>query len=162
MKMEILNLLVKIMKKLLYLALLGIIFTSCQKEEFEIERNYQFEMTGRTTQDINGYYHLTIDPFETQQTLHRFGAEVTNIDKWGLPTQVIWYCDNFWSIDFFNSTSNIPIINGTSYADPLLDSVFCIMAPIGSMIGDTVEIKGTAYFEEGNIILQDSFQIIFE
>ena len=49
------------MKNLLYLALLGIIFTSCQKEEFEIERNYQFEMTGRTTQDINGYYHVKIN-----------------------------------------------------------------------------------------------------
>jgi hypothetical protein len=36
------------------------------------------------------------------------------------------------------------------------------MAPIGSMIGDTIEIKGTAYFEEGNISLHDSFQIIFE
>ena len=63
---------------------------------------------------------------------------------------------------FFNSTANIPIINGTSYTDPMLDSVFCMMAPVGSMIGDTIEIKGTAYFEEGNIILQDSFRIIFE
>ena len=150
------------MKRILILIL--IITISCDDTEyFEFpEINYKFDMDGRTFIDNNGYYHLTINPSETQQTLHRFGAEITNIDKWGLPSQVIWYCDDFWSVDFFNSTSNVPIINGTSYADPLLDSVFCIMAPIGSMIGDTIEIKGTAYFEEGNISLHDSFQIIFE
>ena len=150
------------MKRILILIL--IITISCDDTEyFEFpEIDYKFDMDGRTFIDNNGYYHLTIDPSETQQTLHRFGAEITNIDKWGLPSQVIWYCDDFWSVDFFNSTSNVPIINGTSYADPLLDSVFCIMAPIGSMIGDTIEIKGTAYFEEGNISLHDSFQIIFE
>ena len=150
------------MKRILILIL--IIFTSCDDTEYfefpEIE--YKFNIDGKTFIDNNGYYHLIINPSETQQTLHRFGAEVTNIDKWGLPTQVIWYCDDFWSIDFFNSTANVPIINGTSYADPLLDSVYCMMAPIGSMIGDTIEIKGTAYFEEGDISLQDSFHIIFE
>ena len=45
------------MKKLLYLVALGAMFTSCEKtEEFEIPTNYQFEMTGRTSQDINGYF----------------------------------------------------------------------------------------------------------
>ena len=77
------------MKKILYLALLGIIFTSCQKEEFEIETNYQFEMTGRTTQDINGYYHVTLNPQEDQQTLHRFGAYVTSVDNCNIPTKNI-------------------------------------------------------------------------
>ena len=48
----------KVMKKLLYLMVVGVVFTSCQKEEFEIDRNYQFKMTGRTAQDVNGYYHL--------------------------------------------------------------------------------------------------------
>ena len=43
-----------------------------------------------------------------------------------------------------------------------IDSVYCIMAPVGSMVGDTVTISGKAIFEEGDIILHDSFQIIFE
>ena len=152
------------MKRILILILIITITTSCDDTEYYEfpEIDYKFNMDGRTFIDNNGYYHLTIDPSETQQTLHRFGAEITNIDKWGLPSQVIWYCDNFWSIDFFNSTANVPIINGTSYADPLLDSVYCVMAPVGSMIGDTIKINGIAYFEEGNISLQDSFQIIFE
>jgi len=150
------------MKYILILSLL--LLLSCDDTEYYefLEINYKFNIDGRTSMDNNGYYHLTIDPSENQQTLHRFGAEITNIDKWGLPPQVIWNCDDFWSVDFFNSTANIPIINGTSFADPLLDSVYCIMAPVGSMIGDTVKIKGTAYFEEGDISLHDSFQIIFE
>ena len=176
------------MKKILYLALLGIIFTSCQKEEFEIETNYQFEMTGRTTQDINGYYHVTLNPQEDQQTLHRFGAYVTSVDKWNLPTQVIWRCDAFWytpdplghtyieignvppgespwswenfAVTGYNGMT-VPIVNSTSYADPVKDSVFCMMAPIGAMVRDTVTIYGKAYFEEGDIKLEDSINVIF-
>ena len=62
------------MKKLLYFLVVGVLFTSCQKDEFEIPTNYQFEMTGRTSQDINGYYHVSINSSEDQQSLHRFGA----------------------------------------------------------------------------------------
>ena len=144
--------------------LLILTLSSCDDTDYYEfpEINYKFNINGNTYQDNNGYYHLIIDPLETQQTLHRFGAEITNMDKYGLPPQVIWHCDSFWSIDFFNTIANVPIVNGTSYADPLLDSIFCMMAPVGSMIGDTVEIKGIAYFEEGDIQLQDSFQIIFE
>jgi hypothetical protein len=56
----------------------------------------------------------------------------------------------------------VPIVNGTSHADPNMDSVFCMMAPIGAMIGDTVTIYGRASFEEGDVILEDNFNIIFE
>ena len=56
----------------------------------------------------------------------------------------------------------VPIVNGTSYADPMMDSIYCMMAPIGAMIGDTVTIYGQAWFEEGDIKLEDSFNIIFE
>jgi hypothetical protein len=174
------------MKKLLFLLVLGVIFTSCQKEEFEIETNYNFKMTGRTSQDINEYYHLTLDTTEAQQTLHRFGAYVTNVDKWNLPTQVIWRCnafwytpdtlgymyvetqyiDNPWDWNEFTITGyegmTVPIVNGTSHADPSVDSVFCMMAPIGAMVGDTVTIYGQAWFEEGDVVLEDNINIIFE
>ena len=177
------------MKKLLYILVIGIGLTSCTKEEFEIETNYQFEMTGRTSQDINGYYHLTLDPDTLKQTLHRFGAYVTNVDKWGLPTRVLWSCDAFWylqdtigytyieignvptgestwSWENFAVTGyqgmTVPIVNGTSHADPAVDSVFCMMAPIGAMIGDTVTIYGKAKFEEGDVTLYDSINVIFE
>ena len=79
------------MKRLLLLLAVGATLVSCQKEEFEIEsHNYEFEMVGRTFQDTEGYYHVTINPTEGQQTLHRFGAYITNIDSYGLPSQVIW------------------------------------------------------------------------
>ena len=56
----------------------------------------------------------------------------------------------------------VPIVNGISHADPLVDSAYCMMAPIGSMVGDTVTIYGQAWFEEGDIILNDSINVIFE
>ena len=83
------------MKRLLLALSLGACLASCTKDEFEVDPNYQFKMTGRTTQDINGYYHVAINPAENQQSLHRFGAHVTNVDVYGLPTQVIWRCDAF-------------------------------------------------------------------
>ena len=146
------------MKKLLYLMVLGAIFTSCEKTEFEIETNYQFKMTGRTDLDLNGYYHLKLDPRENQQTLHRFGAYITNIDIYGLPSQVIWSCETYW---IYNGNT-VPIVNGTSFADPNIDSVFCMMAPIFEVVGDTTIIYGQAWFEEGDIILTDSINIIFK
>ena len=42
------------------------------------------------------------------------------------------------------------------------DSVYAVIAPIGMMIGDTVEIFGKAVFEEGDINMYDSINIIFE
>ena len=56
----------------------------------------------------------------------------------------------------------VPIVNGTSHADPAVDSAYCMMAPIGAMIGDTVTIYGQAWFEEGDVILYDSINVIFE
>jgi len=148
--------------KTILILIIGIILSSCEPED-NLKTNYIFEMTGRCPQDNNGYYHLNIDPLENQQTLHRFGAYVTNIDIWNIPTQVVWNCDTFWSYEFQNGNNmNVPIVNGTSFADPMVDSIFCMMAPVGSMIGDTVLISGKAVFEEGDIILYDSFQVIFE
>ena len=141
------------MKKILYLLVIGVMFTSCEKEDFQrFEADYDFKMTGRCLQDVNGYYHLSLIPSETTQTTHRFGAYVTNVDMYNLPTEIIWKCD----------AGVIPIINTHSYADPAVDSVYCMLAPTGIMIGDTVTIHGQAWFEEGDIIKYDSFNIIFE
>ena len=169
------------------------LFTSCTKDEFgldiqETPHTYQFDMVGRSYQDNNGYYHVTLDTIQNKQTLHRFGAYITIIDKWGLPAQVIWRCDAFWytpdtlghtyieignvptgespwSWENFAITGyegmTVPIVNGTSFADPQVDSVFCMMAPIGAMIGDTVTIYGKAWFEEGDITLEDNIKVIF-
>ena len=183
---------------LLFWIVVCVLLTSCEKEfeyhEFQEidphqQNDYQFKMTGRTYQDSNDYYHITINPDTLQQTLHRFGAYVSNTDKWGLPTQIIWRCDAYWYLpDTLGHTyieignvptgespwswenfavagyegMTVPIVNGTSYADPIIDSAFCMMAPIGAMIGDTVTIYGQAWVEEGDIVLYDEFNIIFD
>jgi len=147
------------MNKLIGLAISAVIFTSCESTYYDLppEKNYKFDMVGRCPQDDNGYYHLKLIQGNSQ-TLHRFGAYVTNTDKWDLPTQVFWRCENTWTFQ------GIPvyIVNGTSYADPAVDSVFCMMGPVYEMKGDTVTIHGEAWFEEGDIIKNDSFNIIFE
>ena len=164
------------MKRLVMLLSLGAIFTSCEKtsplddyiETYEAAYvdtthitnpyiDYQFSMDGRCLQDNNGYYQLTLNP-GSNQTLHRFGAYITNIDIYGLPSQVIWSCEAYWMYD----GNTVPIINGTSFADPNVDSVFCMMAPVFTMVDDTVTIYGQAWFEEGDIILKDSINVIFK
>ena len=37
-----------------------------------------------------------------------------------------------------------------------------MMVPIGAMIGDTATVWGRAYFEEGDVVIEDKFKIIFE
>lgn len=164
------------MKNLIVLATLIVIFTSCEKsnpldDAIDIYEqsltdttshtlpniNYQFNMNGRCFQDNNGYYHLNLNE-GSNQTLHRFGAYITNTDIYGLPSQVIWSCNAYWE---YNG-NNIPIVNGTSFADPNVDSIFCMMAPIFEMQNDTAIIYGRAWFEEGDIILTDSINIIFK
>ena len=165
------------MNKIIILAMSLVIFTSCEKSNSlddysKIYENtidslnitstipfidYKFNMVGRCQQDNNGYYHLPLIEGENQ-TLHRFGAYTTNVDIYGLPTQVIWTCDAYWEYN----DNTVPIINGTSYADPNVDSVFCMMAPIFEMQNDTVTIYGQAWFEEGDVILKDSINIIFK
>jgi len=119
--------------------------------------DYKFNMNGRCFQDNNGYYHLPLIS-GVNQTLHRFGAYITNIDIYGLPSHVIWSCNAYW---VYNENT-VPIVNGTSFADPNVDSVFCMMAPIFDMQNDTVTIYGQARFEEGDVILTDSINIIFK
>ena len=180
------------MNKLIVLAISLVIFTSCEKTELTPEVKYDFEMTGRTNQDINGYYHLKLrnpGSSDNHQTLHRFGAHITNFDSYGLPSQVFWTCDAFWylqdtigytyieignvptgqspwSWENFAVTGfggmTVPIVNGTSNADSQFDSIYCMMAPVWEMKGDTVTIYGEAWFEEGDITIEDSFNIIFE
>ena len=165
------------MKNLMVLLGLILVFTSCEKssplddyeevygntlDSLDITStipniNYEFKMNGRCVQDNNGYYRLSLIEGENQ-TLHRFGAYITNTDIYGLPSQVIWSCDAYW---VYNE-STVPIVNGTSFADPNVDSVFCMMAPIFDMQNDTVTIYGQARFEEGDIILTDSINVIFE
>ena len=163
------------MKKLLLVSLV-VVLTSCEKNDpledlidvYETALtdttnttissiDYQFNMDGRCLQDNNGYYQLTLNP-GSNQTLHRFGAYITNTDIYGLPSQVIWSCEAYWMYD----GNTVPIINGTSFADPNVDSVFCMMAPVFTMVGDTVTIYGQAWFEEGDVIKYDSINVIFK
>ena len=91
----------------------------------------------------------------TPDTLGHTYIEIGNVPTGESP----WSWENF-AVTGYNGMT-VPIVNSTSYADPVIDSVFCMMAPIGAMVGDTVTIYGKAYFEEGDIKLEDSINVIF-
>ena len=169
------------MKRKLSYIFITILFVSCSKEEnlldiyvddFENtynsqdstiiipEANYSFNLDGRCFLDDNNFYHLEL--INEYQTLHRIGAHVTNQDIYNLPTMIIWTSDSYWTyIDDFNIEHTVPLLNGTSYADPQMDSAYCMIAPVLSMLGDTITIKAEAWFEEGDIILEDSMMFVF-
>ena len=180
------------MKYIIYTLLAFTLLTSCVEPlDPDPDRNYFFEMVGRCPQDDNGYYHIELVE-GAAQTIHRFGAHVSSWDygaPWTMPSEVMWRCDAFWyTPDTLGSTyieignvptgespwswenfavtgyggMTVPIVNGHSWSDPLIDSAFCIVAPVWEMRGDTVGIFGQAWFEEGDYVIYDSFEIIFD
>jgi len=121
------------MNKLFTLLIAGVILSSCEKTNpldlditypsnnsnfLDSTINYEFEMIGRCYKDPNEYYHLSIDTTPLQQTLHRFGAYVTNTDIWGLPTQVIWRSDAFWYLQDTLGYTYMEIGNVPTWAVP--------------------------------------------
>jgi hypothetical protein len=154
---------------------------SCQKKDVEPIMNYDFIMDGRTYQDNNGYYYLTVDTNQSQ-TLHKVGAKITSTDKYGLPAHTVWSSSHYWEIKsdtlgymyhyIWNTAIGdtipitgyygqyVPVILGSSHTGGGDDSTFMMMAVIPEMKGDTIEVYGEARFEEGDIHKYGTIKII--
>ena len=52
---------------------------ACSTEDMPTPLGHDFEIDARLDIDDNGYYHLPLNEGENQ-TLHRFGVYITNID----------------------------------------------------------------------------------
>ena len=120
--------------------------------------------------DGNGFYHLPIDTTKWQ-TLHRLTSVVTR-DSVGVNViKVSWHSNHYWLIGdtlgyMIQNTGSedlwyvgydttyitwfsgfeVPIVNGSSYSD-MHGEVNTMIAPVKSMIGDTVTI-GYSYFDD--------------
>ena len=120
--------------------------------------------------DGNGFYHLPIDTTKWQ-TLHRLTG-VVNRDSVGVNViKVSWHSNHYWLIGdtlgyMIQNTGSedlwyvgydttyitwfsgfeVPIVNGSSYSD-MHGEVNTMIAPVKSMIGDTVTI-GYSYFDD--------------
>lgn len=91
-------------------------------------------LDGRTSLDVNGYYHLTLDSTRNQ-TPHRVSGTVFNqvhITKVDWESNLTWYLNG----------EAVPTINKASYSNEQ-GEVNVMIAPIYKMKGDTMVITGT-------------------
>jgi hypothetical protein len=115
--------------------LLMFMAASCTPEDdiFVIQEP-TLELDARLSQDVNGYYHLKLNP-NTNQTIHRISGRVLNTTE---PTKVSWWSNLNWE---YNGEV-VPTINGSSYVGDG-GEINTMIAPIFSMRTDTLEVRST-------------------
>ncbi len=129
-----------------------------------IKENISVELDGRLPMDVNGYYHLKLNP-SSNQTIHRITGKVINTTE---PTKVEWESNLYWwflkgqvvaniTKTYFNPfTGEIqyvnlpPLINWKDVLVPTINSasyvgkdgeINTIIAPIYRMKNDTLVVK---------------------
>ncbi len=151
-------------KRMLMIGMMFLVF-SCSKNSMISRVEEILEIDARLAQDLNGYYHMLLD--RRDQTFHRLSAQTGNFGQTYTMPKVSWFSydsegnEKIWTFtDEFGHEHKIPIINGSSYPD--MDGIVNqMLAPVVSMIGDTVTIivvydsmiTGDRYIDEVDIIL---------
>jgi hypothetical protein len=129
-----------------------------------IEENINVELDGRLPMDVNGYYHLKLNP-SSNQTIHRITGRVYNTTE---PTKVEWESNLYWwflkgqvvaeiTKTYFNPFTgelqyvNLPpLINWQDVLVPTINSasyvgkdgeINTVIAPIYRMKNDTLVVK---------------------
>ena len=128
------------------------------------EENIIVELDGRLPMDVNGYYHLKLNP-SSNQTIHRITGKVYNTTT---PTKVEWESNLYWwflkgqvvaniTKTYFNPFTGelqyinlpplinwkdvlVPTINSASYVDSN-NEINTMIAPIYRMKNDTLVVK---------------------
>lgn len=139
---------------------------SCSIKEIEpvVEENISIELDGRLPKDINGYYHLKLNP-TSNQTIHRITGKVYNNIQ---PIKVEWNSNLYWwllrgdvvasitktYINYFTGQlvyvnlpplinwkdALVPTINSASYSGNA-GEINTVIAPIREMKGDTLVVN---------------------
>lgn len=131
------------MKKILniFTIILVIIFyamvlSSCSVEEDLLEPVLPtLEIDGRLPMDDNGYYHLELNQ-DTNQTIHTVSGTVGN--TLNLPPLKVEWDSN---LDWVFQDNLVDVTNSASY---VVDGmVMNVIAPISTMVGDTLVLTGT-------------------
>lgn len=131
------------MKKILniFTVILVIIFyamvlSSCSVEEDLLEPVLPtLEIDGRLPMDDNGYYHLELNQ-DTNQTIHTVSGTVGN--TLNLPPLKVEWDSN---LDWVFQDNLVDVTNSASY---VVDGmVMNVIAPISTMVGDTLVLTGT-------------------
>ena len=166
-------------KLLLILMLSGLTFSSCEnlsEDENENNESYTVEIDARLPVDNNGNYHLTLER-NSWQTLHRVSGHVSSdgyaVENFWVEwdSNLLWYLGDtlgyivnrylnnsgiYVSVDTsyiigFNGME-VPTSNSISYSNNS-GEINNMIAPVRSMIGDTMRLRYTYYNGDGSIFI---------
>ena len=147
------------MKKILniFTVILVIIFyamvlSSCSVEDDDIFflEEPTLEIDGRLPMDDNGYYHLQLNQ-DTNQTIHTVSGTVGN--TLNLPPLKVEWDSN---LDWIFQDNLVDVTNSASY---VVDGmVMNVIAPISTMVGDTLILTGTIR----EYLIYDTIHIVLE
>ena len=177
------------MKKLyLLLPILFLIYWGCEDQtndnNDENVDEIEFNLEPRLDQDVNGYYHLELNP-SSFQTLHRLSGHIYLNDE---PLEVMkfqWESSHFWMLGdtlgyivhqgltddlqyvsydttYITGFSDflVPTINSSSYSnsDGEVNTMF---APVWTMRYDTVLVS-VGYFDNSYNFINQSIEIVLD
>tara|TARA_A200000159_G_C7286451_1_gene323789 strand:- start:609 stop:1064 length:456 start_codon:yes stop_codon:yes gene_type:complete len=144
------NFLLKFALVLYSLMLLGTL-TSCSITDDElILEEPTLEIDGRLPMDTNGYYHLILTQ-DTNQTIHTVSGTVGNTLNLP-PLKVEWNSNLTWEYQ----GEDVSTSNQASYV--VDGKVHNVIAPINTMVGDTLILTGTIR----EYLVNDTIKIVLE
>jgi hypothetical protein len=117
--------------------LLMFMAASCTPDdEVLIQVSPTLEIDGNLPMDLNGYYHLELNQ-DTNQTIHTVSGTVGYTEYWDEPLKVSWDSNLTW----IYQGEDVSTSNQSSYV--VDGNVYNVIAPINTMIGDTLILTGT-------------------
>lgn len=134
--------------------LIGLMFfmASCTPDdEILIRVSPTLEIDGNLPMDTNGYYHLELNQ-DTNQTIHTVSGTVGYTEYWDEPLKVSWDSNLTWVYqgeDVSTSNQSSYVVDG---------KVHNVIAPINTMIGDTLILTGTIREH----LITDTIKIVLE
>lgn len=134
--------------------LIGLMFfmASCTPDdEILIRVSPTLEIDGNLPMDTNGYYHLELNQ-DTNQTIHTVSGTVGYTEYWDEPLKVSWDSNLTWVYQ----GEDVSTSNQASYV--VDGKVHNVIAPINTMIGDTLILTGTIREH----LITDTIKIVLE
>jgi hypothetical protein len=134
--------------------LIGLMFfmASCTPDdEILIRVSPTLEIDGNLPMDTNGYYYLQLNQ-DTNQTIHTVSGTVGYTEYWDEPLKVSWNSNLTWVYqgeDVSTSNQSSYVVDG---------KVHNVIAPINTMIGDTLILTGTIREH----LITDTIKIVLE
>jgi hypothetical protein len=131
--------------------LFGLVLTSCSVEDdILFLEEPTLELDGRLPMDDSGYYHLELNE-DTNQTVHTVSGTVGNTLNLP-PLKVEWDSNLTWVYQ----GEDVSTSNQASYV--VDGKVHNVIAPINTMIGDTLVLTGTIR----EYLISDTIKIVLQ